>query len=817
MKRKLELTDYFWSYGCYPRGGYKTDMLYTFYQYKDFTATYNIRHLDIEDRLAEQLYEDGLVPYERRPAYQQRLLYFAQGFEQYDQWPVEKIYGELHRMRRKFFGEEALEKEQKLRMERRRDFQIRGGIDQSRKKRELMERSRAVIFALCEPEMFYLMKEDLEEVLRQGKTPYVLVSPGRGDGLPSRAIVRSLLGPVRCLEDQDENLGFNPGEVDWEEELQAHIDTDRALLLAYGDEGLMQCRRLRVNAVVSVCPSCYYTKAMTNQLDGGRPSVICVPKHFDITDWVRLTEKTILSYWQLARLWEDQGDEVYGKSVAKMYRAWPQYFINIYENGDSCPEAAEDYPIRIEWPKGGEEKAPGEVFGDFYRLREKAIGEYLNGKERLTYLSAYFDENMEEREIPWCAADRQKGILVQGIRTGRAEKSRVIHCGEGLTLRQQLKGRTDSLLILSNFLFFVTPKLAWLYNDLRRDRPMEQLEIGNEHLDYMLYKKDGLRVESFPLFHKACIAMKEDGSFLFFRYRLGGGSLSVSGYTLSWRAEDVDVCEEASGGARGVGYAGRGPQPGGFGCVSQAPVRVYTPYYSRTDAGGDAGAYRALVGAGRINLVIIQNRIVCIRDGEVVLPSIGAVVSLDRRTGEAFRRAVGCAGLGRGYYSCCGLSLTICLDGPEEIPPQEWEQVTWAYGGGMSLILNGQNVLEGGESCLEEEGWMSPLSRQTQETDIHKMTRHPRTALGITKNGDLFILVYSGRTKLSVGADYGEMCRIARKLFPDVVNMMGADGGGSSMLGASIEGSFLELSCPATSAGSCAGMARPVHTVLCLE
>ena len=46
---------------------------------------------------------------------------------------------------------------------------------------------------------------------------------------------------------------------------------------------------------------------------------------------------------------------------------------------------------------------------------------------------------------------------------------------------------------------------------------------------------------------------------------------------------------------------------------------------------------------------------------------------------------------------------------------------------------------------------------------------------------------------------------------------MNVDGGGSAMLGMAIDGRFMELSYPATSMDSCAGMVRPINTVLCLE
>ena len=164
------------------------------------------------------------------------------------------------------------------------------------------------------------------------------------------------------------------------------------------------------------------------------------------------------------------------------------------------------------------------------------------------------------------------------------------------------------------------------------------------------------------------------------------------------------------------------------------------------------------------------------------------------------------------------MKLTIRLDAPQGIDAAEWDRVQWAYGGGLSLILDGRGLCDDGRDAMlqwmEDEGWMSPLSRQTQESALHTLVRHPRTAIGAAQNGDLVILVYSGRTWRSVGADYDEMCRIARAFFPDVRSLMNGDGGGSAVLGMVCNGSFIELSCPAASTESCVGMARPVNTVL---
>ena len=817
MKKKLDLTDSTWFYGSYPRVNYKKDMLYTFYQYKDFQAVYNMGHFDIQDNLVNQMDLDGLVAPELKKEYLRQVYRFMEQMERYDTWPVEKIYGRIHQTRKQFISARALEREQRLQIDRGCAFDPKGSIDQTGKKLQLTDRCRAFLFALCQPELFFLMKEDIARVLACQGDVYILVNDSKGNGLPSRELMQEQIqalprSRVHYLTDEDHNLSLNLSAVAWDETLQQHIDTSRAALFVYGEEGLLHCRNLRIPAVVHARPYSYFARAMTNQLDGAMPCIVYVPPHFDITRWVRLTEKTVISYWQLARLWEDQGDDIYAMTVEQLYRMYPQYFINIYASGERCLEALDSYPIRLDRLSGRrgipadrpKDSSGGDVFSRFYSLKDKAVSDYLGSRKDLTYISTYFDGDFQktsggtirETPIPWCSATQQNGILVQGIRTKKAGKSQVIRCTR--PLRRQITPDKNALLLLSNFLFFLTPKLESLYNGLRSDRPREQAALNLEHLDYMLHWKDQRRTETFPLYHKACIAMTADGNFLFFRYRLGGGTADVNGFSLRWASRDVDPDRD-----------------------TDHPVIVYTPYGSRKDQDQESRNYRLLVGTDRINLVVVQNRVVCVRKGDVILPSIGVALSLDQSTGEAFLNAAGLKELENGYYHCDELEIQIHLDGPAQIPKDQWSQVRWAFGGGMSLILNGESMFgtaaQNGSRFLEEEGWMSPLSRQTQETEVHKMARHPRTAVGTTKNGDFFVLVFSGRTLLSAGADYSHMCTIAKKLFPDVQSMMNVDGGGSSMLGASIGGSFMELSYPATSMGSCAGMVRQINTVLCLE
>jgi hypothetical protein len=235
--------------------------------------------------------------------------------------------------------------------------------------------------------------------------------------------------------------------------------------------------------------------------------------------------------------------------------------------------------------------------------------------------------------------------------------------------------------------------------------------------------------------------------------------------------------------------------------------------YSRSDRDADRDTYAKPVGAGRVNVVILREKVTCIRRGDVLLPSVGIVLSLTEKAAAPLLAK--CKPLADGYYDVSGLELTVHLNPPEGISAEEWARMQWAYGGGLTLIRNGIGICDGDqmERLLEMEGWMTPLSRQTQESSLHTLVKHPRTAIGCAENGDLLVLVFSGRTWRSTGADYNEMIRIARSLYPDVHYLMNGDGGGSAMLGLVHNGEFMELSCPSTSTYSCAGQVRPINTV----
>ena len=778
--------------GCFLRDLEKTDVVDTFYTHKGIFVLCGKSETNrqVQDWAAEQLMRQNRISEQTVAAYKEQVCAL---FHDAQLRSAEQLDAAIQKLRCACFGEATMEALHRERMQEPCALDAKGGIDQRAKKDEVLRNASAVLFICDDARMVLTMREDVQTALQAGKDVYVLTHPKQGMDIATEESLKVLLGSegIQYLLLSEDMQTVHAQDETRATCLNAQIAQGKAALLFYGETGLLTCRDLALDAIVHAIPRGYYARVLTNQFDVDRACVVYVPKGMDVTKGVPLREKTRLNYHHLYTLWKAYGDGIYSCSAEQLYRKYPQHFLNIYDNSVSPVEATLDYPIQL---------APDAQ--DYDSLREDAISAYLSGVENLEYRTGYVDENNNLHPVNHDADRARPGVMVHSVKVKKAKSSSVINCEAYASPRQMIRAQMDGglgkLRIYSNFLFFLTPVLARLYNALRNDRPQEQIDFEKQHLDYMMVNAEGKRTETFPLFKKACIAMKEDGTFLFFNFRLGGGRIRLGKTELCWSREDVDP-EDLQG----------------------RSVCVLTPYLSNRDVHENTSNYIKPVGEGGINLVVIQDRIICIRKGSVLLPSIGVVISLDEETGMSLLREnelyLNADGYADGYLS----APEVMLDPPEGISPDEWAQVAWAYGGGLSLILDGKGICDedgpGMLKCLEEEGWMSPLSRQTQESALHLPARHPRTAIGVTDSGELVILVYSGRTKRSGGADYAQMIDVARKMYPDIRCLMNADGGGSAMLGMSIGIGLMELSYPSTSLDSCAGMVRPVNTVLCME
>ncbi len=96
----------------------------------------------------------------------------------------------------------------------------------------------------------------------------------------------------------------------------------------------------------------------------------------------------------------------------------------------------------------------------------------------------------------------------------------------------------------------------------------------------------------------------------------------------------------------------------------------------------------------------------------------------------------------------------------------DWAKVDGAVGGGPMLV-------EGGETAIDDEGFAEIA---------FVVARHPRTAVGRTAEGDVWLVAVDGRSPFSVGASLREMAAIMRRL--GCVQAMNLDGGGSTTMAA---------------------------------
>jgi len=297
MDRKLKLVTEERKHRSYRRGDHKTDTIYTFYQYKEIQAVYNrsAGTLNCKDGLAEKFLQDSLVSEGEKAAYEEQLYQYFAPIDAHDDLHIEQIHDEICQLRRTCFGVEALEKEYDLQVGRRCSFDPSGGIDQRKKKSELFRNSTALLFILCQPELAWLMEEDVQRAKAQGKY-------------------------VCCLNNKSRNLDLET--IPWDEQFGEAVRGKTAGILVYGEAGLLHCRGLKVDAIVHAVPSWYHTRALTNQFGIDRACVVYVSAGLDITRWVLCTERSRLTYLHLAKLWDAYGDEIYLCSLGELYQRY---------------------------------------------------------------------------------------------------------------------------------------------------------------------------------------------------------------------------------------------------------------------------------------------------------------------------------------------------------------------------------------------------------------------------------------------------------------------------------------------------------------
>lgn len=757
--------------GCQSRERFAHSTLQFLYHYRDLLAAETGDAFFLIDPVSQAVDAGNAAAYKQAV---QTTLYQDHLFET---GTNELLYRTIHKLRLQKFGADAICNALPGELP-----QAGSGIDQHALWRPVWDICDTVAIQLTDRRYLPHCRADVQQAQKAGKQVFLLCSAAPDGIIPTAEEFAALMGGsnVTYLPVQDCFGCLDPAQVPCTAALEQAITNGTACLLGYGEDALCEAHSLRLPAFIQVVPESLYCRALTNLFSQTLFCKIYVPRGFSILPYVPVNERSTMTYYHLAALAEKFGSGIYQKPLQELYALAPGLFANFYD--DHLPaRTAPDFA----W----------DGTGDYWQARDAYYDHTLDQPGDFHYFHACCDcKTGTPLPFHWGQEASQDAVLVHGVCVKPGHEVTVFQQqGGAVSPREYWFDAQGAALdgVVSNFSFFMTDNLQQQFNALRADRPQEQLHRAVGHIDYRLtYDADGRRRESFPLYNKACLAKKRHGGYLEFPFRLGAGKLQLNGCTLPWEAAQVDSA-----------------QP-------DADILVYTPYGSLPDEEQSNATYRKEVGAGRLNLVFVGDSLLCVRRGSVLLPCIGVVVSVGGVPAKILQQTLDEPD-SQGYYPCDDVPVRITLAPPAGITPEEWADVEWAYGGGLTLVRDGESLTEENYLAqLRQEGWLSPLSRQTQESAVHVMMRHPRTVVGITADGSICMLVFSGRTRYSCGADYLEVCRIARQLVPELRYLINWDGGASSVLGWVQGQEFTELSYAAPSDRSCAGMARRINSML---
>jgi len=346
---------------------------------------------------------------------------------------------------------------------------------------------------------------------------------------------------------------------------------------------------------------------------------------------------------------------------------------------------------------------------------------------------------------------------------------------------------SEKPVFLVNFLYFATQKLLGIHDS---KRPAEE-KIGRANFFIDGLYDAATNQTTFPLYNKAFVGATKEGALTFGNQGLKSGSIKINDFEISWQTESVNAQTERD-------------------------FIIYTPHLSKQDLENtrqDFHQYQKEVGQGRINLLVVNDRLIGARKGPLNLSPFGVVLSFDSKFEEKIVKDIGLKKAESGYYALpktVSLSLTL----PEN------EKYRWKYNGANLLFKNGIDLMTNETVARNEflqEGWYDPLSMQTQETQVQQWVRGPRAVIGVDKEDNPFMGVVSGRTKESVGARFDELTAILKDNIPTIKDAINLDGGASSCLGMIYKQEFFELSLPCCTAFTTTGMARPVNSLLLVE
>lgn len=165
---------------------------------------------------------------------------------------------------------------------------------------------------------------------------------------------------------------------------------------------------------------------------------------------------------------------------------------------------------------------------------------------------------------------------------------------------------------------------------------------------------------------------------------------------------------------------------------------VYTPEYARSTLTPERG----------VEIVLVKGKIVGIHANDALIPPDGVVVSAGGEKAELLKSLK--------------LGQTVTLDYSIDKP---WDTIRHAVCGGPRLVSDGRKDING-------------RAEKFDNSIING--RHPRTAVALTFDGDLLMIVVDGRSKRNSGMKLDELADYLRLL--GARHAINLDGGGSSSM-----------------------------------
>ena len=165
---------------------------------------------------------------------------------------------------------------------------------------------------------------------------------------------------------------------------------------------------------------------------------------------------------------------------------------------------------------------------------------------------------------------------------------------------------------------------------------------------------------------------------------------------------------------------------------------VFTPEYARSTLTSEIGK----------EFVLVKGKIVGIHTKDALIPPDGVVVSA--------------GGVKASLLNTLTLGNSVELDYSIDKP---WNSIKHALCGGPRLLANGRVSING-----KEEKFDNSIING----------RHPRTAVAMTFDGDLLLIVVDGRKKDSIGMKLSELAEYLQRL--GCIHAINLDGGGSTAM-----------------------------------